>query len=96
MKGSEEPLQKRDLKDFMEGTLLPQFDLNIKWKAKSTQWNRRQLTFGQKKYLPSLRKMTVQPAGIVRQHSNSSDSTNQKRQKQNDNHDDIEDGVLDD
>ena len=86
-KGSQEPLKKTDLYDFMEGTTLPEYDNNIKWKARPERRQRRNLTFNNKNAaLPSLRKNKEQQhsegSGIIRQHSNSSASRTNKKQKQ--------------
>ena len=71
IKGSQEPLKRTNLSDFMDGNKLPSFDLNIHWKARANIRSRRKLEFGhQKSDLPSLQQNQntdkINSGGIVR------------------------------
>ena len=71
-KGSEEPLRKVDLADFMGETPLPSCEMNFKWKARPSNKIRRELVFNQgKPQLPSLQQVSSEgPAeSLRRQHS---------------------------
>ena len=80
-KGTDEPMRKINLKEFMESDDLPVFDLSIKWKEKTEQRSRRKLTFGQKRDLPSLRNQQT-TGGIIRQHSTSKEDYRTKKARQ--------------
>ena len=59
IKVSDDPLKKVNLKDFMNGTPLPEYDTTVKWKDKRNLRMRKELKFGLKHVgLPSLRQNT--------------------------------------
>ena len=86
-KVSDEPLRKIDLNEFMKDTELPDYDSNVKWKARPENKYKRNLVFRNKESVrPSMRKNLEQqqkegPAGLIRQHSNTSETRSSKKQK---------------
>ena len=45
-KGTEERLRKVNLREFMQGTELPEFDMSVKWRNKDeNKWKKRVFNF---------------------------------------------------
>ena len=85
-KGTEEPLKRKDLYEFMGKEDLPKFDSSIKWTKKSERKTRIKLIFPNTVLgLPSNRKNLTDspqaPGNLVRQHSATSERGLSKKQR---------------
>ena len=75
-----EPFKKINVKEFMEGSNLPEFDMSMKWNRKDENRVRKELVFGERRpALPSLRNNLQERSGLTRQLSSASSLDNRKK-----------------
>ena len=94
--GEKERFRKTNLQEFMQDTPLPDFDMEIEWKARKDEKTKKKLVFGRKEsMIPSLKNSQIaehptsrqnttsrqNKGGMLRQHSYSSREELKKRQK---------------